>query len=29
MINNIPEFLYHLLINQYGENLTTTIINGY
>ena len=29
MINNIPEFLYHLLINQYGENLTNTIIDGY
>lgn len=29
MINNIPEFLYHLLIEQYGENLTNTIIEGY
>ena len=29
MINNIPEFLYHLLIEQYGKNLTNTIIEGY
>ena len=29
MINNIPEFLYHLLIEQYGENLTNTTIEGY
>lgn len=29
MINNIPEFLYYLLLEQYGENLTNTIINGY
>ncbi len=29
MINNIPEFLYHLLIEQYGENLTNTITKGY
>lgn len=29
MINTIPEFLYHFLIEQYGENLTNTIINGY
>lgn len=29
MINNIPEFLYHLLIEQYGENLTNTILDGY
>ena len=29
MINNIPEFLYHLLIEQYGETLTNTIIEGY
>ena len=29
MINNIPEFLYHLLIAQYGKNLTNTIIEGY
>ena len=29
MINNIPEFLYYLLIEQYGENLTNLIIKGY
>ena len=29
MINNIPEFLYYFLLEQYGENLTNTIINGY
>ena len=29
MINHIPEFLYHLLIKQYGENMTPTIIDGY
>ncbi len=29
MINHIPEFLYHLLIKQYGENMTQTIIDGY
>ena len=29
MINNIPEFLYHLLIEQYGEHLTNTILEGY
>ena len=29
MINNIPEFLYHLLIEQYGENPTNTILEGY
>ena len=29
MINNIPNFLYHLLIEQYGENLTNTILEGY
>lgn len=29
MINNIPEFLYHLLIEQYGENITEKIIDGY
>ena len=29
MINNIPEFLYHLLLEQYGEHLTNTILEGY
>lgn len=29
MINNIPEFLYQKLVNQYGEKLTKEIINGY
>ena len=29
MINTIPEFLYHLLIEQYGENLTEKIMKGY
>ena len=29
MINNIPNFLYHFLIEQYGENLTNTILEGY
>ena len=29
MINNILEFLYHLLIEQYRENLTNTILDGY
>lgn len=29
MINHIPEFLYHLLIKQYGENMTQTILDGY
>ena len=29
MINNIPEFLYYFLLEQYGENLTNTIINWY
>lgn len=29
MINNIPKFLYHLLMEQYGENLANTIIEGY
>ena len=28
MINNIPEFLYHYLIEQYGENLTNIILEG-
>ena len=29
MINTIPEFLCNLLLEQYGENLTNTIIEGY
>lgn len=29
MKNNIPEFLYNMLINQYGENITNKIIKGY
>lgn len=29
MINHIPEFLYHFLITQYGEKMTTEIIDGY
>ena len=29
MIDTIPAFLYNLLIKQYGENLTNTILNGY
>ena len=29
MQNNIPEFLYDLLNNQYGQNMTTQIVNGY
>ena len=29
MINTIPEFLYHLLIEQYGETLTNTILESY
>ena len=29
MINNIPNFLYSLLLKQYGEDLTNTIIDGY
>lgn len=29
MQNNIPEFLYNLLNNQYGQNITTQIVNGY
>ncbi len=29
MIHNIPEFLYHYLIEQYGENLTNIILEGY
>ena len=29
MINNIPEFLYHYLIEQYGENLTNIILEEY
>ena len=29
MLNNIPDFLYQLLLQQYGKNLTDTIIEGY
>lgn len=29
MIKSIPEFLYILLQNQYGKNITTHIIDGY
>lgn len=29
MIQNIPEFLYKMLINQYGEELTNKILQGY
>lgn len=29
MENNIPEFLYNMLINQYGDNRTNKIIKGY
>ena len=29
MTNNITEFLYQKLVNQYGEKLTKEIINGY
>ena len=29
MINNIPEFLYHYLIEQYRENLTNIILEEY
>ena len=29
MHNNIPDFLYTLLLEQYGEELTNFIIDGY
>ena len=29
MINNIPNFLYNLLIEQYGKEVTNKIISGY
>ena len=29
MINNIPNFLYEMLLKQYGEELTNKIIQGY
>ena len=29
MINNIPNFLYEMLLKQYGEELTNKIIKGY
>lgn len=29
MKENIPEFLYKMLLNEYGEKLTDEIINGY
>lgn len=29
MLNNIPDFLYQLLLQQYGKNLADTIIEGY
>lgn len=29
MIKNIPNFLYEMLLNQYGEELTNKIIQGY
>ena len=29
MHNNIPDFLYTLLLEQYGEELTNLIIDGY
>ena len=29
MLNEIPNFLYELLIKQYGEKLTNSIIEGY
>ncbi len=29
MLNKIPEFLYKLLLEQYGENITKNIIQGY
>ena len=29
MLKNIPDFLYNKLLNQYGENLTEQIIEGY
>ena len=29
MLNNIPDFLYQLLLQQYGKNLANTIIEGY
>lgn len=29
MLYNIPDFLYNLLRQQYGENLTNTILEGY
>ena len=29
MTNDIPNFLYNLLIDQYGEEVTNKIINGY
>ena len=29
MTNDIPNFLYNLLIDQYGEGVTNKIINGY
>ncbi len=29
MINNIPNFLYERLLNQYGEKLTESILKGY
>ena len=28
-MDSIPEFLYNLLLEQYGNDLTNTIINGY
>ena len=29
MENKVPEFLYNMLVNQYGEDITNKIINGY
>lgn len=29
MLNKIPEFLYKLLLEQYGEDITKNIIQGY
>lgn len=29
MINNVPIFLYHMLLKQYGEDLTNKIIDSY
>lgn len=29
MLNKIPDFLYKLLLEQYGEDITKTIIQGY